>query len=141
MNVAHVEEDLVVSDLRRAVVIDFRREALCRVVGHANLLGGAVDRVLNEGEQAVDRLTQLSIDRRSRVEVEDSGDRVAHHGDVEPMDVHAKAAALDRERVGVKILCPPPLARGIEIGSLWPGANGVAARNRESKQRDAGNSK
>src|SRR5678816_2844206 len=70
VNVADAKEDLVVGDLRRPVVVDRRREALCRVVLRANELGGPIDRVLNEREQAVDRLTQTPVDSLEGHEVE-----------------------------------------------------------------------
>src|SRR6478609_2551155 len=104
VNVADAKEDLVVGDLRRTVVVDRRREAFRRVVLHANELGGPIDRLLNEREQAVDRLTQTSVDSLEGHEVEYRGDRVALHDHEQRVNVPAEATPLDDERVRVQVL-------------------------------------
>ena len=115
MYVAHSIEDLVVSDLRRSIEVDFSRKSLRLVVVCADHSGAAVDGVLDEGEQAFDRLTQAPIDPFSGLEVEDGGDGVTQNNDIKRMDIPAETTALDRERVSVEILCAPPTARGLEL--------------------------
>ena len=127
MNVGYAKEDLIVGDQLRSVVVDHGREALSGVLLRANDSRGAVDRVPNEGEQAFDRLTQLPVDRRTALQVEHPGDCVAQYDNIERMHVRAEARALERERIGVEILCPPPLVCRFELGDLMPGADGVTA--------------
>jgi len=127
VHVAYAKEDLVIGDLRRAVVVDLGREALGGIVRHLDLLCAVIDRVLNEGEEAVDRLTELPIERLPGLEVDHTRDRVAQHDDEERARVHTEAAALEGERVGVQVLRTPLLARCLEIGNVLSGASSVAA--------------
>lgn len=140
MHIGDAVGDLVTGNRCRAIVVDLSRKALRAVVLRAYHLGVVVDGILNEGEQVIDGHTQACVDRGTALEIEHTGNGVVQHNDIERIDVAAETAALERERVGVELLCAPPLLCHLQLRDVLSGAGRVAARCRGDEQYSAGES-
>src|SRR5690349_16189533 len=97
VHVGDLVEDLVVGDLRGAIVVDLGRESFRGVVIRANQSRRTIDRGLNEREEIVNRLSETRINTFSRLKVEHTSDFVIHDNDEQRVSVPAETTALQQE--------------------------------------------